>query len=76
MTVSLSFEKDIKPMFTKEDREAMLFTFDLWNHEDIVREISRIKPRVLDDRDMPPPAGWPEEWIQKFRQWCDEGMKP
>lgn len=74
--MALSFEKDIKPMFTKEDREAMMFTFDLWDHKDVVREISRLKVRIIDEHDMPPPDGWPQEWIDKFQQWCDEGMQP
>ena len=71
----LSFEKDIKPMIRPEDREEMMFTFDLWNYEDFKRDISRIAPRVRD-KSMPPDGGWPDEWIAKFDQWIEEGMQP
>ena len=49
----LSFEKDIKPMITPEDREQMLFAFDLWDYEDVRRDIPRIAMRI---RECPTPA--------------------
>ena len=71
----LSFEKDIKPMIREEDRKEMMFAFDLWNYDDVKRDIPRIAERVRD-KTMPPDGGWPDEWITKFDQWIAEGMNP
>jgi hypothetical protein len=71
----LSFEKDIKPMIREEDREQMMFAFDLWDCEDVRRDISRIVIRIRD-KSMPPDGGWPDEWIARFDRWITEGMKP
>ena len=30
----VSFDKDIKPLFTAADREHMLFMFDLWSYKE------------------------------------------
>lgn len=38
---SLSFAEDIKPLFREEDRDAMLFAFDLWSYDDVSREACR-----------------------------------
>ena len=71
----LSFEKDIKPMIRPEDREEMKFAFDLWNYDDVKRDIPRIAERIRD-KTMPPDGGWPDEWIARFDQWIAEGMNP
>ena len=71
----LSFEKDIKPMIREEDRDEMLFAFDLWDYADFKRDIPRIADRIRD-RTMPPGGGWSDEWIAIFDRWVSEGMKP
>ena len=38
---TLSFKRDIKPMFREKDRDAMLQAFDLFDYDDVVG--------VLDD---------------------------
>src|SRR5262245_2864883 len=37
-----SFDSDIKPLFREGDRNAMLSLFDLWSHDDVSRNASRI----------------------------------
>ncbi|TPW15507.1 MAG: hypothetical protein FD129_874 [bacterium] len=71
----LSFEKDIKPMISEEDRNEMLFAFDLWDYADFKRDLPRIAERVRD-KSMPPGGGWPDDWIAKFDQWITDGMLP
>jgi len=71
----LSFEKDIKPMIREEDRNEMMFAFDLWNYAEFKRDLPRIADRIRD-KSMPPDGGWPDEWIAKFEQWIAEGMNP
>ena len=55
----LSFARDVKPLFTEFDRNAMLFAFDLWRVEDvhlhatlILERLERLE-RKLDQQDMP-----------------------
>ena len=70
-----SFEEDIKPLFREFDREQMEFAFDLWRYEDVKEHAPDILER-LEDGDMPCDDPWPEERIETFRSWIDEGMDP
>jgi hypothetical protein len=70
-----SFEKDIKPLFREFDREQMEFAFDLWNYDDVKERSEDILER-LEEGDMPCDDPWPEERIEVFRGWIEEGMAP
>jgi hypothetical protein len=67
-----SFEQDVKPLFREFDREQMEFAFDLWRYEDVKEHASDILER-LEDGDMPCDDPWPEERIELFRGWVEEG---
>lgn len=67
-----SFDTDIRPLFREFDRQQMEFAFDLWDYEDVKEHAPDILER-LEDGDMPCDDPWPEERIQMFRSWIDEG---
>lgn len=66
------FEKDIKPLFREEDKEAMDYIFDLWSYQDVQQHADSILER-LEDGTMPCDEVWPEEQIELFRQWIKHG---
>lgn len=72
---TLSFDRDIKPLFRETDRSRMEWAFDLWDHEDVKENAPGILGR-LQDGDMPCDAPWPEDQIDMFRRWVEEGMAP
>lgn len=67
------FERDIKPLFREDDREAMDFVFDLWDYNDVRNQAENILER-LEDGSMPCDSEWPPEQIDLFRRWIDAGM--
>jgi hypothetical protein len=67
-----SFEKDIKPLFREEDRDAMDYIFDLWKYEDVSQHADLILERI-EDGTMPCDEEWPQERIDLLRRWIDEG---
>jgi hypothetical protein len=69
----MSFEEDIRPLFRTEDIEAMAFAFDLSSYEDVCEHAEEIYERLADGT-MPCDAPWPEEHVELFRAWIDEGM--
>ena len=70
---SLSFTRDIQPLFREDDREAMQYAFDLWNYHDVSTNAEAILER-LEDGSMPCDEEWPAEQINLFRSWIDAGM--
>jgi hypothetical protein len=72
---ALSFERDIRPLFREEDREAMDFAFDLHAYDDVRENAVGILER-LEDGSMPCDGEWPDEQIGLFRAWVDEGLAP
>jgi hypothetical protein len=79
--MALSYQKDIKPMFTATDQDHMLNQqgmFDLWNYDDVKSNADAIYQAVKSGR-MPPPGTeprWDTAKVQKFKQWMDEGYPP
>jgi hypothetical protein len=70
---SISFEKDIKPLFRERDRESMKQAFDLWSRDDVARSSDAILGR-LRDGSMPCDGAWPDDQIAAFERWVDAGM--
>ena len=68
----LGFEADIKPLFRDKDRRAMLRAFDLWAYADVVAHADAIA-RQLSQGTMPCDGAWPEEHVDRFRHWVEEG---
>jgi hypothetical protein len=68
----LGFEADVKPLFRDKDRQAMLRAFDLWAYADVVAHADATAQQ-LGDGTMPCDGRWPEEQVDRFRRWLDEG---
>jgi hypothetical protein len=69
----ISFEAHIKPLFREQDRQSMLFAFDLWSYDDVSRYSSEIIARVRDGT-MPCDGAWPDARVEAFQRWMDTGM--
>jgi len=69
------FAQDIKPLFREYDQTEMEWAFDLWSFEDVKENAEAILER-LESGDMPCDGAWPEEQIERFRQWIREGFEP
>jgi hypothetical protein len=68
-----SFARDIRPLFSKSDRDEMIFAFDLWNYNDVSTHAQDILER-LGNGSMPCDHEWPEEQITQFERWIEVGM--
>lgn len=71
----IGFEGDIKPLFRPDDREFMLYVFDLWELEDVKEDAENILDRVKDGT-MPCDEPWPQERIALFEAWVEGGCRP
>jgi hypothetical protein len=71
----VSFESDIRPLFRAEDADAMSWAFDLASYEDVKEHAEGIYDRLADGS-MPCDDPWPDEQVQRFRDWIDAGTPP
>jgi hypothetical protein len=72
---ALSYEQDIRPLFREFDRNSMIFALDLWKYEDVRDRANDIFARVSQGI-MPCDGPWPQEQIDRFKLWMDQGMQP
>jgi hypothetical protein len=72
---TLSFERDIKPLFRDSDRSAMIRAFDLWSATDVAAHGEAIAAR-LRDGSMPCDGAWPAQHVTTFTSWLDSGANP
>ena len=70
----ISFEQHIKPLFREHDRESMIRAFDLWSHDDVVRNSDAILARLREGT-MPCDGAWPDEQVAVLQRWVDAGMR-
>jgi hypothetical protein len=73
--MTLSFARDIQPLFLPFDRDQMRFAFDLWLHADVKTNAEMILQR-LELGDMPCDRPWPQEQIALFRKWFEADCPP
>jgi hypothetical protein len=71
----VSFETDIRPLFREEDAAAMSWAFDLTSYDDVREHAEVIYDRIADGS-MPCDEPWPDDQLQRFRDWIDAGMPP
>lgn len=71
--IRVSFERDIRPLFREEDIEEMSFALDLSSYEDVSEHADAIHERLAEGT-MPCDLPWPQEHVERFRQWIDAGM--
>jgi Bacterial-like globin len=69
----VSFDKHIKTMFRRRDRESMKFAFDLWAYDDVKQSAKGILDQ-LSNGSMPCDGAWPREKIDAFSRWVESGM--
>ena len=75
--MALSFAGDIRPLFRDSpDVDGMKkYGLDLSSYED-VRAQAGVIYALLENGSMPCDGLWPEEQIELFKQWMEEGMAP
>jgi len=73
--MTLSFAKDIRPLFRDEPDVVMMkrMGLDLSSYDDVKAMASQILAR-LEDGSMPCDGAWPEVQLTLFKRWMDEGM--
>ena len=68
----VSFATDVKPLFREKDRNSMETHFDLWSYDDVSDAAARILAK-LESGTMPCDGAWPQDRIDLFRRWVDDG---
>lgn len=69
---TVSFAADVKPLFREKDRNSMESHFDLWSYDDVRDTAPRILAK-LEDGAMPCDGAWPQDQVDLFRRWVQEG---
>lgn len=69
---TLSFERDIRPLFRAKDRDSMLKRFDLFDYSDVSSHADAIVGALRSGR-MPCDGAWPASQVDTVQHWIDEG---
>jgi hypothetical protein len=72
MSSGVSFERDVRPLFREQDRDAMSFAFDLWSYDDVSDHADAILGAVSAGA-MPCDSRWEQDRVELFRRWAQEG---
>jgi truncated hemoglobin YjbI/CDGSH-type Zn-finger protein len=72
---AVTFEAHVRHLFRRMDRQSMLFAFDLWTYDHVVRHAAEILSR-LENGTMPCDGAWPKEKVDVFRRWVESGTRP
>jgi hypothetical protein len=70
------FELHIRPLMREMDRRHMMFSFDLWDRDQVFANRDLILNRLMAIDCMPPldfGGPWPEEFIAIFKRWSAAG---
>jgi hypothetical protein len=59
-------------MFRRLDHQSMVFAIDLWDYSSVKDHGSAIVAR-LRAGSMPCDGPWPQEKVEVFQRWLDEG---
>ena len=83
MTKPISFQADIRPLFTDRDIRAMSKAFNLANYDDVKKHAGAIYERIrgIGGAVMPPPpprgeGPWPQARIELFAKWMADDFPP
>jgi hypothetical protein len=73
----LSFASDIRPLFrdTPDVDTMKSIGLDLSSYADVKENAAVIHARVADGS-MPCDDPWPDDRVELFKRWMDEGMAP
>ena len=69
---TLSFARDIRPLFRDKDRDSMRFAFDLFDHSDVAGHADAIAGALRSGR-MPCDGAWPAAQVETFQRLIDLG---
>jgi truncated hemoglobin YjbI len=69
---AVTFGAHVRHLFRRVDRQSMLFAFDLWAYDDVVRHAGEILRR-LENGTMPCDGAWPKPQVETFRRWIESG---
>ena len=72
---TVGFDRHVKQLFRRFDRQSMRAAFDLWSHEDVSEHADAIAQRVRAGT-MPCDGAWPEQYVETFQRWIDDGKQP
>ena len=75
MADEVGFAQDIRPLFNDRDIGSMSQFFDLSSYDDVRANADSIYTRLADGS-MPCYGAWPEENVERFRNWIDGGFAP
>ena len=75
MDEDVAFARDIRPLFSNRDVSSMSRYFHLSSYDDVRANAERIYRRLADGT-MPCYGSWPEDNVQRFRTWIDNGFAP
>jgi len=70
-----SFAKDIRPLFRDKDINSMKKAFDLSRYDDVRSHADAILGKVSAGA-MPCDGAWPQDRVELFRRWIEEGLNP
>jgi hypothetical protein len=70
-----SFARDIRPFFRAKDINSMKKAFDLSSYDDVRSHAGAILGKVSAGS-MPCDGPWPQDQVDLFRRWVEEGMNP
>jgi hypothetical protein len=83
MTKPISFQTDIRPLFTERDIQGMRKGFNLESYDDVKKHAAAIYDRIrgIGGAVMPPPppsgeGPWPQSRIELFAKWMAGGFQP
>jgi hypothetical protein len=69
---TISYERDIRPLFRPRDVGSMQRFFDLSSYNDVRANADKILER-LEGGSMPCDGAWPNDQIEVFRSWVAAG---
>lgn len=78
-SATLSFARDIRPMFTSMDVDHMKKGMDLSDRASVLQHADAIYDSVTKGRMPPASCGeprWTPEMCEKFKQWHEQGGQP
>ena len=69
---TLSFARDIKPLFRAKDRDSMRRAFDLFEYSDVADHADAIIGALRSGK-MPCDGAWPADRVETLQRWIDAG---
>ncbi len=70
----VGYEQHVQTMFRHRDRQSMKFAFDLWSYDDVKANAHAILERLANGS-MPCDGAWPQQQVDAFSRWIDDGMR-